>query len=97
MLHLIAEVSLSPAVAERIAGGDDVLLQGAAVWAAFIGHRDNQTVRLLLGRRCHVYAMQDALSVSGIAADKLLEGVQAIDYPEFVDLTVSNSVIHTWC
>ena len=97
MLHLIAESALSQAVVGRIAAGDDVVLQAGAVWAAFAGHGDNSKLLELIGRGCHVYAMSDILSVSGIADEQLLEGVQAIDYPAFVELTVKNRVIQTWC
>ena len=97
MLHLITDASLSPALVDRIVRDDDVILEGAAVWAAFKGHRDNPLLLQLLRCDCCVYALQDALSVSGIAEESLLEGVRAIDYPDFVELTVKNSVIHTWC
>ena len=97
MLHLIAEPSISPALVGRIASDDDVILQAQAVWAAFKGHRDNQLLMELLDCGCRVYALQDALSVSGITEESLLQGVQGIDYSAFVDLTVKNSVIHTWC
>jgi len=97
MLHLIAENSLSQAVAERIARGDDVILQAGVVWAAYIGHRDNDKLSALLAAGCRVYALQDVLAMSGIARQDLLEGVQAIDYPMFVALTEQNPVIHTWC
>ena len=78
-------------------GDDDVILQAGAVWAAFKGHSNNQFVSQLLDRNCAVYALQDALSISGIAEHQLLEGVKIIDYSAFVELTVKNSVIHTWC
>ncbi len=97
MLHLIAENFLSPAVAGRIAHGDDVILQAGAVWAAFQGHRDNGLLLEMLSRGCRIHAMQDALSVSGIPERQLLQGIKAIDYPDFVELTVANTVIHTWC
>lgn len=97
MLHLIAENPVSAAVVGRIAAGDDVILQAGSVWAAFQGHRDNPLLQELLNRGCRVYAMQDALSVSGILDRQLLHGVKPIDYPAFVELTVTNTVIHTWC
>lgn len=97
MLHLIAENSITPAVAGRIVAGDDVILQAGAVWAAFQGHRDNPLLRELLSRGCRIHALQDALSVSGILERQLLQGVKSIDYPAFVELTVTHAVIHTWC
>lgn len=97
MLHLIAEAGLSQAVVDRIAAGDDVILQAGAVWAAFMGHQDNPRLVELIQRGCAVYALQDVVSMSGIADRQLIEGVKVIDYSAFVELTVKNSVIHTWC
>lgn len=97
MLHLIAEATLSQAVIERIAAGDDVVLQAGAVWAAFLGHRDNAQLKQLLLQGCDVYALSDVLSTHGISQERLLAGVQVIDYSTLVALTVKNPVIHTWC
>ena len=96
MLHLIAENSLQASVVERIATGDDVILQGGVVWSVLIGHSDNQRLIDLIDRGCKLYALQDVLSAGGITEEQLLPGVQAIDYAAFVDLTVKNPVIHTW-
>lgn len=97
MLHLIAESTLSQALVERIAGGDDVVLQAGTVWAAFTGHRDNAKLSGLLAKGCHVYALNDVLAMNGILDQQLLTGVVPIDYAQFVGLTVKNPVIHTWC
>ncbi len=97
MLHLIAESSLSRAVVERIAGGDDVVLQSGSVWAAFSGHRDNGKLEQILARGGKVYALHDQLDMQGIDDSQLLPGVQRIDYARLVELAVGNPVIHTWC
>ncbi|MCQ8102916.1 DsrH/TusB family sulfur relay protein [Methylomonas sp. SURF-2] len=97
MLHLIAESTLSSALPERIAGGDDVVLQAGAVWAAYAGHRDNAKLSGLLAKGCRVYALSDMLSMSGIEYGQLLTGVLPVDYAGLVELTVKNPVIHTWC
>ncbi len=96
MLHLIAEDSLSQAVVERIAAGDDVVLQAGSIWSALIGHQDNCNIDALLLKPCQVYAMQDLLQANGMTGGQLLNGVVVIDYPELVELTVNNPVIHTW-
>ena len=97
MLHLISDSALFIAVVERIASGDDVILQAGAVWAAFDGHQDNPKINLLLAQASHVYALDDVLSMNGISPQQLLPGVKPIDYGAFVELTVKNPVIHTWC
>lgn len=97
MLHLISDPVLSDAVINRIVSGDDVILQSGAVWAAFDGHQDNPKINQLLGQSSYVYALEDVLAMNGISHQQLLSGVTAIDYARFVELTVKNSVIHTWC
>ena len=97
MLHLISDSVLSAAVLDRIASGDDVILQSGAVWAAFDGHQDNAKLHQLLTQAIHVYALEDVLAMNGISQSQLLSGITAIDYARFVELTVKNSVSHTWC
>jgi len=97
MLHLLTENSLSAEVSERIAAGDCLVLQGGAVWAAYLGHADNYKLLDLLANDCSIFAMHDLLAASGIAAQQLLPGITAIDYPELVALTVQHPLIHTWC
>jgi tRNA 2-thiouridine synthesizing protein B len=97
MLHLLTEDSLSPAVTARIAASDSLVLLGGAVWAAYLGHSDNQQLQTLLAQDCRIYAMRDLLAAGGIDSRQLLAGVTAIDYPELVELTVQNPLIHTWC
>lgn len=97
MLHLVADDNLTQGVVERIAVGDDVLLQAGSAWATYLGHRDNNKIVHLLGQQCSICVLSDVIAANGMQIDRLLPGVKVIDYPAFVDLTVDNSVIHTWC
>lgn len=97
MLHLIADSFLSQALVERIASDDGVVLQAGSAWAAYTGHQDNMQLNRLLSQGCGVYVLQDVLAMLGIDRQKLLPGVQTIDYPGLVALTVKHPVIHTWC
>ena len=97
MLHLFADGALSNVMLERLAAGDDVVLQGGLVWFAFAGHQDNSILQQLLSRDCSIFALKDQLSMHGIADHQLLPGVEAIDYAQLVELTVKNTVIQTWC
>lgn len=97
MLHLLALPALPAEIVERIAAGDDVLLQHQLVWHARQGHAGNAVVAALLSRPCRVFAMADTLAAHGIAADQLLPGVAVLDYPGLVALTVENPLAHTWC
>lgn len=97
MLHLISQLGLPQAVVERVAAGDDVLLQQSNVWSAVTGHDDNHKLQYLLSLPCRVYVLQELLAVNGILPQQLLTGVQVTDYPGFVALTVDNPAICSWC
>lgn len=97
MLHLITEPVLLQAVVERIAAEDDVVLLAGSVWAALSGHQDNAKLVQILARRGNIYALHDPLSMNGITDSQILPGVERIDYAKWVELTVKNPVIHTWC
>ena len=97
MLHLVSDAFLTQAVIERVVSGDDVLLQAGSAWAAYVGHRDNVKVVQLLTQQCCVYVLSDVLAANGMERDRLLTDVKVIDYSDFVNLTVENPVILTWC
>lgn len=97
MLHLVSDASLTQAVVERVAVGDDVLLFAGSVWAVYVGHRDNAKVLQMLEQQCSVCVLYDVLTANGMEIDRLLPGIKVIDYSAFVNLTVDNPVIHTWC
>ncbi len=97
MLHLLSLSPLQAAVIERIGHGDDVALVDSAVCAALAGHQDNQLLQQLLANACRVYALQEMLLAHGIESQRLLVGVEPIDYAGLVELTVKNPVIHSWC
>ncbi len=97
MLHLVSLSPLRQEIVERIAAGDDVVLQQGTVWAALRGHADNAKLLQLLAQSTQVYVLKEILEVNGIVSSQVLAGVNIIDYPGLVGLTVKNPVIHTWC
>ncbi|AMK76196.1 MULTISPECIES: sulfurtransferase complex subunit TusB [Methylomonas] len=97
MLHLLSQLPLQAAVIERIGSGDDVVLMDGAVCAALAGHSGNDLLRQLLTQSCKVYALQEMLLVHGVELQRLLAGVESVDYTGLVELTVRNPVIHSWC
>jgi len=96
MLHQLALAHLNDALIDRIGVGDDVLLQYGTVWALLNGHADNGKLLALQSKSCQLYALKAALQVNGIEPERIIAGVQLIDYAEWVALTVKNPVIHTW-
>jgi tRNA 2-thiouridine synthesizing protein B len=97
MLHLLSQLPLQAELIERIGSGDDVVLMSGAVCAALNEHRDNRLLGQLLAQSCRVYALQEMLLVHGVEPQRLLLGVEPVDYAGLVDLTVKNPVIHSWC
>ena len=96
MLHQLALANLSDALIERIGAGDDVLLQYGTLWALINGHVDNAKLLALQSKSCQLYVLTEALQVNGIEPERIMTGVELIDYAGWVALTVKNSVIHTW-
>lgn len=75
--------------------GDDILLIEDAVYAATpdtaVSARMEEAVRKL-----GVYALGPDLSSRGIEQNRLLEGIEVVDYAGFVDLTVRNEKVQSW-
>lgn len=97
MLHLVCQQALRQEVVDRIAAGDDVVLQQGSIWSVVIGHADNAKLSQLFALPAQVYVLREWLVVNGIDSSQMLSAVNCIDYPGLVELTVKNPVIHTWC
>lgn len=95
MLHLISQVSVDRAILERVGNGDVVVLLDAAVLRALHqGERADAFVKLLARARCCV--LTEHLLNYGISEAELVNGIEIIDYPGLVNLTVAEPVIQTW-
>jgi tRNA 2-thiouridine synthesizing protein B len=72
--------------------GDDVLLLiEDAVYAAI---KNSKAAALVEGR--NVSVLGPDLQARGIGADKLIDGVNIIDYAGFVDLVEANDKVQSW-
>lgn len=95
MLHLIFQFSTDTPILERIDTGDDVVfLDNAALRILQNGNFANRLTSLLSNNRFYVLA--DDLAVRGISAEELIKGIEIIDYPRLVILTVEHRLIQTW-
>lgn len=74
--------------------GDALLLIEDAVYAATRGHASAAQIGELAGR-CPVYALKPDLDARGVA-DRLLEGVTAVDYAGFVELVATHPNNQSW-
>ena len=98
MLHI---VNKSPFTANsldtclRVArAGSVILLIEDGVYAAQRGTSVSDHVAAALGENT-VYALEGDVQARGVA-DKLLEGIQLVDYGGFVDLVAGHDRVQSW-
>jgi tRNA 2-thiouridine synthesizing protein B len=97
MLHIVNKSPLerpSLQAVERVAQSGAVLLIEDGVYAATAGSVGESVVRRLMSRM-KVYALMPDLEARGMA-DRLIEGVTAVDYGGFVDLVAEHPNNQTW-
>ncbi len=90
MLHLVFELS-SPTLARLQNQVTVIFLNNAVLGLVKNSMWQNELVNIT---PCYVLA--DDLTLHGIGADLLIDGVTLIDYAQFVQLTVENTPIQTW-
>ncbi|MEZ5540810.1 MAG: sulfurtransferase complex subunit TusB [Pseudomonadota bacterium] len=95
MLHLVNKspydtCSMNTA-ATIMQDGDQLLLIEDGVYGAM---KDGKAASLLAGRK--VAVLGPDLAARGIPEDKLLDGVDVIDYGGFVDLVTANDRVQSW-
>ena len=95
MLHLIFQSPIDIAILERIDSGDDVVFLENSVLRILQKGSLSDTLTQLL-KRNRLCVLVDDIEVRGIVADELVNGIEVIDYPELVGLTVKNPVIQSW-
>jgi tRNA 2-thiouridine synthesizing protein B len=97
MLHIInksplGSVSLDTCL--NTAAGGDILLIEDAVYAATKGNAAEAKLKTAMGKfKLHV--LMPDLEARGLG-DRLMDGVTAVDYSGFVDLTSNNKTCQSW-
>ncbi|MDD2686222.1 MAG: sulfurtransferase complex subunit TusB [Gallionella sp.] len=97
MLHIINKSPSNNSALENclsIAASGEILLIEDAVYAATKGNAFEAKLRDAMGH-LKVYVLQPDLDARGMG-DRLVEGVTAVDYGGFVDLTISNNTCQSW-
>ena len=74
--------------------GSAVLFYEDAVYAAMEGTSVSSKVKAAAGVK--LYALGPDVAARGIPADRLIAGVEVIDYAGFVDLSVQHSKVVAW-
>ena len=95
MLHLIFQSPIQLAVLQRIEPGDVVVFLENSVFRILKTDFSTEMLMPLLvtNRLC---VLTEDLIIRGIEPDRLLTGIDVIEYSELVDLSVKHPVIQSW-
>jgi tRNA 2-thiouridine synthesizing protein B len=95
MLHLISASPINRAVLERIDPGSSVVfLENAVLWILGNGQLSERLSGMLAEHR--LYALSADLLMRGIDADRIVQGIEVIDYQGLVELAVAHPLIQSW-
>ncbi len=96
MLHLVFQLPIDVAVLDRMASGDiAVFLESGVLGVLQQGAMsDVLTHKLDTNRLC---VLSEDMAVRGVLASELVAGLEVIDYPGLVNLTVETPLIASWC
>jgi tRNA 2-thiouridine synthesizing protein B len=75
--------------------GSSVILIEDGVYGAIAGSQVADIVNKSLAN-VKIYVLEPDLAARGIAKEKLISGVQFVDYNGFVDLAVENTTVQAW-
>lgn len=92
MLHLVFQSPIQKAMLERFDSGSDVIFLENSVLNLMKGSALTQ----YLPNHCAYFALAEEIKARGINDAELLPCVKAIEYDQFVELTIKNTVIQTW-
>ena len=97
MLHIVNKSPLEKPTLDtvlRLAGSGTLLLIEDGVYAATQGNAAEAKVRRAM-EKLKVCALMPDLQARGVA-DRLIDGVAAVDYDGFVDLVVEHKNCQSW-
>ena len=95
MLHLIFQSPIDEAVLERMAAGDVAVFMESAVLGVLRNSKMAGALadKLNSNRLC---VLSEDMVARGILETEIVPGLEAIDYPALVKLTVENPLITSW-
>ncbi len=85
---LISCLRLAPA-------GSDILLIENGVYAAMMDADSSESVFEALGKH-RLFVLEPDLACRGLAMDKVIPGIELVDYNGFVELAVANDSVFSW-
>jgi tRNA 2-thiouridine synthesizing protein B len=86
--------SLETAIKFSLAGASILLLEDG-VYGAMKGTVAEDMVKGAMGDK-KVYALKSDLMARAIKDDRLIEGIEVVDYAGFVDLVEANDKVQAW-
>lgn len=86
--------SLQAAIKFSLAGSSILLIEDG-VYGAMKGSVTEGLVKSAMGDR-KVYALKSDLMARAIKDDRIIEGVEVVDYAGFVDLVEANDKVQAW-
>ena len=75
--------------------GSAILLLEDGVYAAMQGTNVEADVKSAMASK-KVYALAPDVKLRGLSADRIIDGIELVDYAGFVDLTESNDKVQAW-
>ena len=101
MLHIVNKSpfernALKSCLAHALTGDAVLLIEDAVLGAVSASSLVAELQQAMHGNSVAIYALGPDLAARGIKADRVLEGIQMVDYAGFVDLTVTNEKTQSW-
>ena len=88
--------ALKSCLAHALAGDCVLLIEDAVIGAVSGSTLVAELQQAINGNAVKIYALAPDLAARGVKAERVLEGIQLVDYAGFVDLTVANEKTQSW-
>jgi tRNA 2-thiouridine synthesizing protein B len=95
MLHLIFQSPVDNAMLDRMAPGDVAVFLDSAILSVLQQGKMAEAISHKLNTN-RFYVLSEDMEARGILKDELVVGLEVIDYPGLVKLTVENPSIASW-
>ncbi|WP_020397042.1 sulfurtransferase complex subunit TusB [Thiolinea disciformis] len=101
MLHIVNKSpfernTLKSCLGHALAGDSVLLIEDAVIGAVSGSSVVAELQQAINGNSISIYALGPDLTARGVKLERVLEGIQVVDYAGFVDLTVANEKTQSW-
>lgn len=95
-MHLIFQSSEAGVVLERIDSGDAAVFLGGSLFRLLRQGAMADRVASAVNTR-YLCVLAGDLAMFGVEADDLVDGVEVIEYADWVELTIKHKQTLSWC